>query len=52
MFKYIVWKSSLVMEQRLAVRCVILKKLPARNITAELDGAYGHEALSLLAVKK
>jgi hypothetical protein len=29
-----------------------LKKLPARDITVELKGVYGHEALSLSVVKK
>jgi hypothetical protein len=31
---------------------LILKKLPARDTTAELEGVYGHGALSLSAVKK
>jgi hypothetical protein len=50
--KYIVWESSFVMEQRVAVQFSILRKLPARNITAELKDVYRHEALSLSAVKK
>jgi hypothetical protein len=29
-----------------------LKKLSARDATAELEEVYGHEALCLLAVKK
>jgi hypothetical protein len=44
--KYIVGESSLVMEQRGVVRFLIFKKLAARDITAELEGMYGHEALS------
>jgi hypothetical protein len=40
------------MEQRAAVRFSTLKKLSARDITVELEGVYGHEALSLSAVKK
>jgi hypothetical protein len=44
--KYIVWESSFVMQQRAVVRFLILKKLSAREITAELEGLYGYEALS------
>jgi transposase len=40
------------MEQRAVVRFLTLKKLSARDIMAELEGEYGHEALSLSAVKK
>jgi transposase len=40
------------MEQRAVVRFLTLKKLSARDITAELEGVYEHEALSLSAVKK
>jgi hypothetical protein len=50
--KYIVWESSLVMEQRVLVQSLTLKKLSARDVTAELEGLYGHEALALSAVKK
>jgi hypothetical protein len=50
--KYIVWKSSLVTEQRAIVRFLTLKKLSAKHITAELEGLYGHEALSLSVAKK
>jgi hypothetical protein len=41
-----------VMEQRVVVRFLIRKKLSARDIKEELEGVYGHEALSLSAVKK
>jgi transposase len=47
-----VWEFLLVMEQRAVVRFLTLRKLSARDITAKLEGVYGHEALSLLAVKK
>jgi hypothetical protein len=40
------------MEQRAIVQFLILKKLSAMDITAELEGLYGHEAPSLSAVKK
>jgi hypothetical protein len=40
------------MEQHAIVRFLILERLSARDITAELEGVYGHEALSLSAVKK
>jgi hypothetical protein len=40
------------MAQRAVVRFLTLQKLSARDITAELEGVYGHEALSLPAVKK
>jgi hypothetical protein len=40
------------MEQPAVVRFLILKRLSARDITAELVGVYGHAALSLSAVKK
>jgi hypothetical protein len=40
------------MEQRAVVRFLTLKKLSARDITAELEGMYGYEVLSLLAVRK
>jgi hypothetical protein len=43
---------SLVMEQRAVVRCSTVKKLFVRYIKAELEEVCGHEALSLLAVKK
>jgi hypothetical protein len=39
------------MEQRTVVRFLTLKKLSARDFTAELKKVYGHEALSLSAVK-
>jgi hypothetical protein len=41
-----------VMEQRTVVQFLILKKLSARNITAELERRYRHEARSLSAVRK
>jgi hypothetical protein len=44
--KYIVWESSLVVAQHVVVRFLTLKKLSARDITAELEGVYGHEVLS------
>jgi hypothetical protein len=50
--KYIVWESSLVTEHRAVTRFLIFKELPARDITAELEGMHGHEAFSLSAVKK
>jgi hypothetical protein len=40
------------MEQRAAIQLLTLKKLSAKDITAELEGVYGHEALSLSVVKK
>jgi hypothetical protein len=40
------------MEQHAVIRFMTLKKLFARDISAELEGMYGHEALSLSAVKK
>jgi hypothetical protein len=40
------------MEQRAVVRSLTLKKLSARDITAELERVYGHEALSQSAMKK
>jgi hypothetical protein len=40
------------MEQRAVVRFLTLKKLSARDIIADLEGVYGHEALSLSAMKK
>jgi hypothetical protein len=40
------------MEWRAIVQFLTPKKLPARDITAELEGAYGHGPLSLSAVKK
>jgi hypothetical protein len=40
------------MEQRAIVRFLTPKKLSARDIMAELEGVYGHEALSLSVVKK
>jgi hypothetical protein len=50
--KYIVRESLLVMDQRTVVRFLTLKTLSARDITAELEEVYGHEALSLSVVKK
>jgi hypothetical protein len=50
--KYIVWESSLAIGQHAIVRVLTLKKLSARDITAELEGAYGHEVLSHSVVKK
>jgi hypothetical protein len=40
------------MEQRTVVRFLTLKKLSARDITAELEAVYGHEAISLSTVRK
>jgi hypothetical protein len=40
------------MEQRAVVRFLTLKKLSAKDITAELEGVDGHEALCLSAVRK
>jgi hypothetical protein len=40
------------MEQRAIVRFFTLKKLSAKDIRAELEGVFGHEVLSLSAVKK
>jgi hypothetical protein len=40
------------MEQCAVVQVLTLKKLFVRNVTAELEGVCGHEALSLWAVKK
>jgi hypothetical protein len=40
------------MEQRAVVRFLTLKTLSARAIRTELEAVYGHEALSLAAVKK
>jgi hypothetical protein len=40
------------MGQAALVRFLTLKKLSGSDITAELEGVYGHEALSLSAVKK
>jgi transposase len=40
------------MKQHPFVRFLALKNLSVRDITAELEGMYGHEALSLSAVKK
>jgi hypothetical protein len=39
-----------VMEQRTVLRFLTLKKLSARDITIELEGVYGYEALSLSTV--
>jgi hypothetical protein len=50
--KYIVWESSLVMEQRAFMQFLSLKKLSARDITAELEGVYGDQVLPPAAVKK
>jgi hypothetical protein len=50
--KYIACESSLVTEQRVVIQFLTLKRLFARDVTAELEGVYGHEALSLSAVKK
>jgi hypothetical protein len=50
--KNIVSESSLMMEQRAIGQFLILKKLSARDITADLEGLYRHEALSLSAMKK
>jgi hypothetical protein len=41
-----------VIEQRAAVRFLTLKKVSAIDITVELEGVHGREALSLSAVKK
>jgi hypothetical protein len=43
--RYIVWESSLVMEGRAVIIFLTLKKLSTRDITAELEGVSGHEAL-------
>jgi hypothetical protein len=40
------------MEQPAVVHFLTLKKLSARDIAAEMEGVYGHEALSLLAMKQ
>jgi hypothetical protein len=40
------------MDHLVVVQFLTLKKLSARDITAELEGMYGHEALSLSAAKK
>jgi hypothetical protein len=40
------------MKQRAVIRFLILKKLFAMDVMAELQGVYRHEALSLSAVKK
>jgi hypothetical protein len=40
------------MEQRVVIRFLTLKELSVRDIMAELERVYGHEALSPLAVKK
>jgi hypothetical protein len=52
LLKYIVLDCSFVMQQHVIVQFLTLRKLSARGIKAEFDGAYGHEALSLSAVKK
>jgi transposase len=39
-------------EQSTVFRSLIFKKLSARDIAFELEGVYGHEALSRSAVKK
>jgi hypothetical protein len=49
---YIVWESFVVIDQPAIVRFLTHKKLSTRDITAELEGEYGYEALSLSAVKK
>jgi hypothetical protein len=46
------WDSLSLMEQHAIVRFFTLKKLSAKDIRAELERVYGHEALSLLAVKE
>jgi hypothetical protein len=43
---YGVWTCSIVMGQRAVIRFLTFKKLPARDIAAELEGVYEHEALS------
>jgi transposase len=40
------------MEQRALIRFLTLKKLSARDVTAELEGVYGRELLSFSVVKK
>jgi hypothetical protein len=40
------------MEQPVVVRFLALKKLSANDVKAELEGEYGHDALSPSAVKK
>jgi hypothetical protein len=44
--KYPVWGRASIL------RFLILKKLSAQDIRAELEGVYGHEGLSLSAAKK
>jgi hypothetical protein len=45
-FKYIVWGSSLVMEQHAIVQSLTLRKLSANDITVELEAVYRHEILA------
>jgi hypothetical protein len=40
------------MEQRAVVRFLTIEELSARDIKAELEGVYGHEALFLSVVNK
>jgi hypothetical protein len=47
-----VWNSSRLMEWRAVIGFFPLKKSSAKDIRAELKGVYGHEALSLSAMKK
>jgi hypothetical protein len=46
-----VWNSSGLMEQGAVVQFLTLKKLCDKGIRAEIEGVYGHEALSLSAAK-
>jgi hypothetical protein len=50
--KYLVWGSSLIMEQCAVVQFLTLRKLSVMDIMVELNGVCGHEALSLSAVRK
>jgi hypothetical protein len=51
MFKIYYRKIRALMQQRAIVRFLTFKKLSARDITAELEGISGREALFLLAFK-
>jgi hypothetical protein len=46
--KYRACGSSVLVEQPAVVRFLTLKKLSVKDIPTELEGVYGHEALSFV----